>query len=81
MSPDAELFGQALKRWRQKRGVTQEDLAHEAGITASYCGQVERGLRVPSLTIILKLCRALDCTPSELLAEFTPAVLKRLRLE
>ena len=81
MAPEAEMFGAALKRWREKRGLTQEALAHEAGITSSYAGQVERGAKVPSLTIVLKLCRALACTPGELLADFTPAALKRLRFD
>lgn len=80
MAREAEMFGQAVKRWREKRGLTQEALAHEAGITASYAGQVERGAKVPSLTVVLKLCRALECSPGELLSDFTPAALKRLRL-
>jgi len=81
MAREAEMFGEALKRWREKRGLTQEALAHEAGITSSYAGQVERGMKVPSLTVVLKLCRALDCTPGELLSDFTPSALKRLRFE
>jgi transcriptional regulator with XRE-family HTH domain len=76
---EAEMFGKALGRWRGKRGLTQEALAHEAGITTSYYGQLERGLKSPTLTVILKLCRALDCTPGELLADFTTGALKRLR--
>ena len=79
MSREADIFGEALKRWREKRGLTQEALAHEAGITASYAGQVERGRKTPTLTVILKLCRALECTPGDLLADFTPAVLRKLR--
>ena len=75
------MFGASLKRWREKRDLTQEALAHEAGITASYAGQVERGAKVPSLTVVLRLCRALDCSPGELLADFTPATLKRLRFD
>jgi XRE family transcriptional regulator, regulator of sulfur utilization len=79
MSREAEMFGEALKRWRVKRDLTQEALAHEAGITTSYASQVERGKKAPTLTVILKLCRALECTPSELLSDFTATALKRLR--
>jgi transcriptional regulator with XRE-family HTH domain len=81
MARDAEMFGEALKRWRVKRGMTQEALAHEAGITTSYASQLERGRKAPSLTVILKLCRALDCLPGDLLADFTSAVIKRLRFD
>lgn len=75
------MFGGALKRWREKRGLTQEALAHEAGITTSYASQVERGKKVPSLTVVLKFCRALECTPGELLADFTASAIKRLQLD
>jgi transcriptional regulator with XRE-family HTH domain len=80
MAREAEIFCEALKRWRDKRGMTQEALAHEAGITTSYASQVERGRKVPSLTghVVLKLCRGLECTPGELLSDFTPTALKRL---
>jgi DNA-binding Xre family transcriptional regulator len=75
------LFAQALKRWRARSGLTQEGLAHEAGITTSYVSQVQGGRKVPTLTTILKLCRALECTPSELLSDFTTATLERLRFD
>ena len=81
MSRSAEMFGESLKRWRTKRQLSQEALAHEASITASYYGQLERGQKSPTLSVILKLCRALDCTPGELLSDFTPAILKRLRFD
>lgn len=81
MARAAEMFGEALKRWRTKRDLTQEALAHEAGITASYFGQLERGMKSPTLTVILKLCRALECTPADLLADFTSGALKRMRFE
>ena len=75
------MFGVALKRWRERRDLTQEALAHAAGITTAYAGMVERGQKVPSLTVVLKLCRALECTPGELLSDFTMATLKRLRFD
>jgi transcriptional regulator with XRE-family HTH domain len=81
MAREAEIFGEAMKRWRLKRGLTQEGLAHEAGITTSYASQVENGKKVPSLTVILKLCRALNLAPGELLSDFTSASINRLRFD
>jgi transcriptional regulator with XRE-family HTH domain len=78
---EAEIFGAALKRWREKRGLTQEGLARLAGIASSYASQVERAEKVPTLTIILKLCLALNLTPGELLSDFTAASMKRLRFD
>lgn len=81
MAREAEIFGQAMKRWRLKRGLTQEGLAHEAGITTSYASQVENGKKVPSLTVVLKLSIALDLTPAELLSDFTASSMKKLQLD
>jgi transcriptional regulator with XRE-family HTH domain len=78
---EAEIFGAALKRWREKRGLTQEGLAHAAGIASSYVSQLERAGKVPSLTIILKLCLALNILPADLLTDFTMAAMKRLRFD
>ena len=76
---EGELFGAAVRRLRTARGWTQEDLADAAGLTTTYVGQVERGDKVPSLTVVLKLARGLSVPPAELLVDFTPAVMKRLR--
>jgi transcriptional regulator with XRE-family HTH domain len=81
MSSEAEIFGRALKRLREKRGLTQEGLAHDAGITTSYANQVENGRKVPSLTVVLRLALALNILPGELLTDFTMAAMKRLRFD
>jgi len=78
---EAEIFAAALKRWREKRGLTQDGLAHAAGIASSYVSQLERAGKVPSLTIILKLCRALNIVPGDLLSDFTIPAVKRLRFD
>jgi transcriptional regulator with XRE-family HTH domain len=81
MARESEMFGEALSRWRAKSGLSQEHLAHEARITTSYYGQLERGQKSPTLTVILKLCRAFNCSPGELLSDFTPTAIKRLRFD
>jgi transcriptional regulator with XRE-family HTH domain len=49
-------------------------------MTADYLGFIERGDNVPTLTVILKLAKALNIDASDLLAEFTAPILKRLKL-
>jgi transcriptional regulator with XRE-family HTH domain len=78
---EAEIFGAALKRWREKRGLTQEGLAQAAGIASSYVSQLERAGKVPSLSIILKLSLALDILPGDLLSDFTKSTMKKLRMD
>jgi len=76
---EGRIFGETLRRIRIDRGWTQEDLAEAAQLTSTYVGQMERGNKVPSLTVVLKLARGLGVAPAELLAGFTTAILRGLR--
>src|SRR5919199_357781 len=42
---DDRPFGELLRRYRSTAGVTQEELAERAGITAKAVGALERGER------------------------------------
>ena len=53
---------------RKQRGVSQESLALECGLDRTYISGIERGMRNPSLTNILKIAAALEVTPEELFA-------------
>lgn len=59
-------YGQALRELRAERGISQERLAHLAGLDRTYVSGIERGERNPSLTNILKLAEALDVNVSEI---------------
>lgn len=72
------MFGAVVRRVRKTYAWTQEDLAERSGLTSTYIGQVERGDKVPSLTVVLKLCLALETLPAELLEPFAPGVLRGL---
>jgi len=77
---EGEIFGSAVRRLRTDHAWTQERLADAAGLTTTYVGQVERGAKIPSLTVVLKLARALSVAPGELLAGFSTSVLRALKL-
>ncbi len=69
---DAELahaFGAAMRALRTERGIAQESLAHLAGIERSHMGKVERGEHMPTLAIIFKIARALECSTAVLMTE------------
>lgn len=57
-----------LKQWRDHRGLTQEKLGEMAGLTSSSISQIEHGKQGFSAESFLALCKALNCTPAELLA-------------
>ena len=46
--------------------MTQEDLAHSAGLHWTYVGGIERGERNPSWEDVVKLASGIDLTISEL---------------
>lgn len=62
-----ERFGRNLKQARKRRGWTQEDLGHAAGLHSTEIGRLERGDREPRLSTIVKLARALKITAADLL--------------
>ncbi|CEN84262.1 helix-turn-helix transcriptional regulator [Paraclostridium sordellii] len=46
-----------LKKLRKKIKVTQKDVARNIGITTSYYGMIETGVRAPSLSTAIKLSK------------------------
>jgi transcriptional regulator with XRE-family HTH domain len=70
VQPEGEVFGRRLRELRQKHGVTQEQLSVATGLTEGYISNMERGLKVPSLTTILRIAVALKCKVTELVAVF-----------
>jgi transcriptional regulator with XRE-family HTH domain len=79
-SAEGQRFGGTLRRLRKERGLSQEALAEAATMTADYLGFIERGENVPTLTVLLKIARALNIDAGDLLAEFTLLALKRMKL-
>lgn len=59
-------FGKHLRKLRLDRGLTQEQLADKAGMHFTYIGQIERGIRNPSLVNLQKLSKALGVNSKEL---------------
>ncbi|MCP2163999.1 helix-turn-helix domain-containing protein [Goodfellowiella coeruleoviolacea] len=59
-------FGARLRAIRQRRGLTQRQLACP-GISTSYVSRLESGNRVPSPSVVAQLAEALGVTAAELL--------------
>ena len=60
-------FGKRLRELRDKQNLTQEALADKAGMHFTYIGQIERGIRNPSLVNLYKLAKALKVSAGQLL--------------
>ena len=59
-------FGKHIRFLRERDGLTQEEVAHRAGIHVTYLSGVERGVRNPSLKNIRAIAGALGVSTSEL---------------
>jgi transcriptional regulator with XRE-family HTH domain len=56
---DRKLLGDGIRKFRKLAGLTQEKLAERIDINPVYMGQIERGFRVPTVDVLLRLARAL----------------------
>lgn len=61
----AVLFGEELRARRRAAWWTQARLAEAAGVHEKYVSMVETGVRQPALETVLRLCRALEVRPGE----------------
>ena len=66
---DRKLLGDGIRRQRKRAGLTQEKLAERIDINPVYMGQIERGYRVPTVDVLLRLARALKVSLCELVGE------------
>jgi transcriptional regulator with XRE-family HTH domain len=62
-----DVFATNLRRLRNARKLSQDDLANEAEVSRSYLSQLEKGAFYASLKIVGRLANALDVEPAELL--------------
>lgn len=53
-------FGEHLRHWRQRRRLSQLDLAHEADVSTRHLSYVETGRASPSREMVLRLSERLD---------------------
>lgn len=65
-SPLVREFGDRIRARRDELGLSQEALAHRAGLQRAYIGQLETGMRSPGLETLAKLARALELDAADL---------------
>ncbi len=68
MTPEVAL-GRVLRALRERRGLSQEQLALESGYSRYYIGLLERGSRNASVLTLFRLAQVLSVAPSEILRE------------
>jgi len=71
----ARDLGVRLQQLRLERDITQEDLAHRAGLTRTHYQQIERGWwkrdqpANPSIKVLIRLAQVLEIQPGEILPD------------
>jgi len=63
-------FGEAVRKARIEKGVSQETLAFESGLDRTFISAVERGQRNPSLLSVYAVADALNSSVGELLTSY-----------
>lgn len=64
-----ELLGRNVRDQRRRRGLSQEELAHDAGMKRSYLSDLERGTRNPTVRALGRIATALGIPPEDLLSK------------
>jgi transcriptional regulator with XRE-family HTH domain len=62
-----EVFARNLRKARQVKGLSQEALAHEAGVDRTYISALERGVYGATIDMVDKLAVVLNVETSQLL--------------
>jgi len=61
-------LGEALRARRNQLRLSQEALAHEAGVHRNVIGRLERGIYNPSVLTLLSIAHRLEVRMSDLVA-------------
>ncbi|PBJ13083.1 helix-turn-helix domain-containing protein [Flavobacterium sp. ACN6] len=60
-------LGIHVRQIREKKGLSQQDLADDCGITQNQIGRIERAEINTTIKTLIKIANALDIEPKELL--------------
>ena len=66
---DRRLLGEGIRIYRKRVGFTQEKLAERIDINPVYMGQIERGYKVPTIDVLLRIARALKVRLRDIVRE------------
>lgn len=66
---DRKAFGKKINDTRKKQGITSDKLSVLCEVNPVFIRQIESGVKLPSLPVLIKICNALHISPDYLLGE------------
>ena len=60
------VVGLNIRRLREAQAISQEAVAHEAGIDMRYLGGIERGQENPTVAVVGRIAKVLGVHPGSL---------------
>jgi transcriptional regulator with XRE-family HTH domain len=76
VDPYLDILGKRIRAKRRELGMSQQGLAHEAGLDRSYVGRIERGEHNLTFVSLVKIARAMRCDVAALTHGLPTASLK-----
>jgi len=64
-----KIVGIRIRKYRNDRGFTQEELAHKTGLHRAYVGQIERGEKNIGIENLMKIAKALKVRLDDLVTD------------
>jgi transcriptional regulator with XRE-family HTH domain len=74
-----EVLARNLRKNRQAKGLSQEELAHRAEIDRTYISALERCVYAAGIDVVDRLARVLDMEAADLLRRPVPPSKERKR--
>ena len=68
-SMDQKAIGRRIKAARERKGLTQEELAEEVDLSPMHVSVIERGVKLPKLETLINIANALDVSADVLLQD------------
>ena len=70
-NPSLLALGEAIRRIRKNQGLSQEELAHRAGVDRAYVSGIERGAHNVAVINLCKIAKALNVTVAMIFTDAT----------
>ena len=71
------MLAEELRKLRLAASLTQEEVAHAAGVTREYVSMLEAGKNSPTIEVFIRLCRAVKASPAEVVTTLERAMFKQ----